>query len=112
MNNPLLSDPAKSSSSSVEKKSGAAASLSKLKDFMTAPGGDYDGMKDMNQKLQIMLEETLTKNMHLQQVRANSASGSKMQIGEDGGNLRGSLYQLTVLVAWFTCIDIKLYGGL
>ncbi|KAJ8047571.1 GRIP1-associated protein 1 [Holothuria leucospilota] len=62
-----LVDPAKSSSSSVEKKSGAAASLSKLKDFMTAPGGDYDGMKDMNQKLQIMLEETLTKNMHLQQ---------------------------------------------
>ncbi|PIK53503.1 putative GRIP1-associated protein 1 isoform X1 [Apostichopus japonicus] len=60
--------PGRSSSPAAEKKSAAATSLNKLKEYISAPNStDSDGMKDMNQKLQIMLEETLTKNMHLQQ---------------------------------------------
>ncbi|XP_071815812.1 GRIP1-associated protein 1-like isoform X2 [Apostichopus japonicus] len=63
-----LVDPGRSSSPAAEKKSAAATSLNKLKEYISAPNStDSDGMKDMNQKLQIMLEETLTKNMHLQQ---------------------------------------------
>ena len=42
----------------------------KMMDFVKGEDGSQvaNNQKEMNQKLQIMLEETLTKNMHLQQV--------------------------------------------
>ena len=43
-------------------------SLKKVLDMVNK--SDDQGLKDMNKKLQNMLEETLTKNMHLQKVRA------------------------------------------
>ena len=41
-------------------------SLKKVLDLVNK--NDDQGLKDMNKKLQNMLEETLTKNMHLQKV--------------------------------------------
>lgn len=40
--------------------------LKRVVDFVIDKGDD--GVKDINRKLQRVLEETLTKNMHLQQV--------------------------------------------
>ena len=45
-------------------------SLKKVLDLVNK--NDDQGLRDMNKKLQHMLEETLTKNMHLQQVNLSS----------------------------------------
>lgn len=45
-------------------------SLKKVMDLVNRGSDHAQQTQDMNKKLQGMLEETLTKNMHLQQVRA------------------------------------------
>ena len=49
-----------------ESNSTEKLSLKRVVDFMTDRGDD--NLKEINKKLQRMVEETLTKNMHLQQV--------------------------------------------
>ncbi len=59
----LLIDPSKAAPA-VDKKT---ALRNKIVDFVKNDDSEA-GQKEMNQKLQLMLEETLTKNMHLQKV--------------------------------------------
>ena len=65
---------AASSSSSSSAAASDKLSLKRVLDLVTSGGdrsadsGGGGDMREMNRKLQTMLEETLTKNMHLQQV--------------------------------------------
>ena len=68
---------------------GAPEEKMSLKKVLDIVKPDDAGLRDMNKKLQNMLEETLTKNMHLQKVRRPVDLNLLVQ-----GRLRSKLSQL------------------
>ena len=64
--------PGNAASSSSSSSGHDKMTLKRVLDFVTDKTDD--DMRDMNRKLQTMLEEALTKNMHLQQVRYSTGA--------------------------------------